>query len=205
MRSSRPSASVRSSLPFSNARRVNSPGSAGTHIFERRRARANSAASTGAPTMDVKFGDVLAGRAGRIRETTAPPHRRSAAGWHRAAAAASPFAAAAFCRPARSAPVRPAARDTRTMAIALGGRPDDSAKMVWSRGCIAYLFRSALKGNAISIGGELAPRLSRPQYGPTCCSRIPQQLPMLHADTARSLTAVRRLHDNSIYIQSLSG
>ena len=28
---------------------------------------------------------------------------------------------------------------TRTMAMALGGRPVDSAKMVWSRGCIAYL------------------------------------------------------------------
>jgi hypothetical protein len=29
--------------------------------------------------------------------------------------------------------------DTRTMEIALGGRPDDSAKMVCSRGCIPYL------------------------------------------------------------------
>src|SRR6202047_4809866 len=31
------------------------------------------------------------------------------------------------------------------MAIALGGRPDDSAKMVCSRGCIAYLSPSPLK------------------------------------------------------------
>ena len=37
------------------------------------------------------------------------------------------------------------------MAIALGGRPDDSAKMVWSRGCIAYLCKRPRKGNAISI------------------------------------------------------
>jgi hypothetical protein len=37
------------------------------------------------------------------------------------------------------------------MAIALGGRPDDSAKMVWSRGCIAYLCRRPWKGNAISV------------------------------------------------------
>jgi hypothetical protein len=37
------------------------------------------------------------------------------------------------------------------MAIALGGRPDDNAKMVWSRGCIAYLFKRLWKGNAISI------------------------------------------------------
>jgi hypothetical protein len=36
------------------------------------------------------------------------------------------------------------------MAIALGGRPDDKAKMVCSRGCIAYLFKSPWKGNAIS-------------------------------------------------------
>src|SRR5712691_10706030 len=35
--------------------------------------------------------------------------------------------------------------DTRTMEMALGGRPDDSAKMVCSRGCIAYLFQSPLK------------------------------------------------------------
>jgi hypothetical protein len=35
--------------------------------------------------------------------------------------------------------------DTRTMEIALGGRPDDSAKMVCSRGCIAYLSPSPLK------------------------------------------------------------
>ncbi|MES5484411.1 hypothetical protein QMZ05_16780 [Bradyrhizobium sp. INPA03-11B] len=28
------------------------------------------------------------------------------------------------------------------MAIALGGRPEDKAKMVWSRGCIVYFFPS---------------------------------------------------------------
>jgi hypothetical protein len=32
--------------------------------------------------------------------------------------------------------------ETRTMAMALGGRPDDNAKMVCSRGCIAYLSSS---------------------------------------------------------------
>ncbi|WP_249137356.1 hypothetical protein [Bradyrhizobium tropiciagri] len=32
--------------------------------------------------------------------------------------------------------------DSLTMAIALGGRPEDNAKMVWSRGCIAYFFPS---------------------------------------------------------------
>src|SRR5260370_40609206 len=35
--------------------------------------------------------------------------------------------------------------DTRTMEIALGGRPDDSAKIVCSRGCIVYLAPSPLK------------------------------------------------------------
>jgi hypothetical protein len=35
--------------------------------------------------------------------------------------------------------------DNRTMAMALGGRPDDSAKIVCSRGCIAYLSPSPLK------------------------------------------------------------
>ncbi|WP_283806272.1 MULTISPECIES: hypothetical protein [Bradyrhizobium] len=32
--------------------------------------------------------------------------------------------------------------DSLTMAIALGGRPEDKAKIVWSRGCIAYFFPS---------------------------------------------------------------
>jgi hypothetical protein len=34
------------------------------------------------------------------------------------------------------------------MAIALGGRPEESAKMVWSRGCIAYLLANGREGNA---------------------------------------------------------
>ena len=40
---------------------------------------------------------------------------------------ASAFSAAAACGP-----------DTRTIAIALGERPDERAKMVWSRRCMAY-------------------------------------------------------------------
>jgi hypothetical protein len=52
--------------------------------------------------------------------------------------------------PARAVKTAPApGPDTRTMAIALGGRPEDKAKMVWSRGCMAYLFPSKGKGNAI--------------------------------------------------------
>ncbi|WP_461335513.1 hypothetical protein [Bradyrhizobium embrapense] len=51
--------------------------------------------------------------------------------------------------------------DSLTMAIALGGRPEDNAKMVWSRGCIAYFFQQISKGNAASIS-----------YAPTalCCN-----------------------------------
>ncbi|WP_229190438.1 hypothetical protein [Bradyrhizobium brasilense] len=41
--------------------------------------------------------------------------------------------------------------DNLTMAIALGGRPEDNAKIVWSRGCIAYFFQQIGKGNAASI------------------------------------------------------
>ena len=92
--------------------------------------------------MDVKFGDVFAGRAGRSRK---PEHDRivdrlpvgvakQRAGGHRGAGSlpASAVSTGPACGP-----------ETRTMAIALGGRPDDSAKMVWSRGCMAYLFPSA--------------------------------------------------------------
>lgn len=41
--------------------------------------------------------------------------------------------------------------DSLTMAIALGGRPEDKAKMVWSRGCIAYFFQQIVKGNPASL------------------------------------------------------
>ncbi|MGN8546147.1 hypothetical protein ACQPTN_15270 [Bradyrhizobium sp. 13971] len=41
--------------------------------------------------------------------------------------------------------------DSLMMAIALGGRPEDNAKMVWSRGCIAYFFQQIGKGNAAPI------------------------------------------------------
>ncbi|WP_454623738.1 hypothetical protein [Bradyrhizobium cenepequi] len=34
------------------------------------------------------------------------------------------------------------------MAIAVGGRPEESAKMVWSCGCIAYLLANRAEGNA---------------------------------------------------------
>jgi hypothetical protein len=43
------------------------------------------------------------------------------------------------------------------MAIALGGRPDDSAKMVWSRGCIAYLLANRPEGN-VKFDGQIASR-----------------------------------------------
>jgi hypothetical protein len=42
------------------------------------------------------------------------------------------------------------------MAIALGGRPEDNAKMVWSRGCIAYFFQQIGKGNAASISRAIS-------------------------------------------------
>jgi len=46
--------------------------------------------------------------------------------------------------------------DTRTIEIALGGRPDDTAKMVWSRGCIAYLLQGPLaKPTKICAGAGL--------------------------------------------------
>jgi len=46
--------------------------------------------------------------------------------------------------------------DNLTMAIALGGRPEDKAKMVWSRGCIAYFFPSK--------SAKAMPLLSRTRY-----------------------------------------
>ncbi|WP_225642608.1 hypothetical protein [Bradyrhizobium australafricanum] len=45
--------------------------------------------------------------------------------------------------------------DSLTTAIALGGRPEDNAKIVWSRGCIAYFFQQIGKGNAASISHSI--------------------------------------------------
>ncbi|WP_431017621.1 hypothetical protein [Bradyrhizobium pachyrhizi] len=59
--------------------------------------------------------------------------------------------------------------DSLTMAIALGGRPEDNAKMVWSRGCIAYFFQQIGKGNAAPIArpieqnAAMQHRLTSPQ------------------------------------------
>src|SRR5258708_36266001 len=43
--------------------------------------------------------------------------------------------------------------ETLTMEIALGGRPDDSAKMVWSRGCIAYLSFAPVQSTLLPTAG----------------------------------------------------
>ncbi|WLA53103.1 MULTISPECIES: hypothetical protein [Bradyrhizobium] len=53
--------------------------------------------------------------------------------------------------------------DSLMMAIALGGRPEDNAKMVWSRGCIAYLFQQIGKGNAAPISHPI-PRNAATQH-----------------------------------------
>src|SRR5260370_30378927 len=57
------------------------------------------------------------------------------------------------------------------MAIALGARRDDSAKMVWSRGCIAYLFPGLWKNNAILCCTRYRNMLHRNIGGPLQHSR----------------------------------
>ena len=79
--------------------------------------------------MDVKFRDVFAGRAGRTRK---PQHHRIID----RPLADIPKQRAVAIRgdgnlPARAVTIFPACGpETRTKAIALGGRPDDNAKMV---------------------------------------------------------------------------
>ena len=65
-----------------------------------------------------------------VPQKKAPAPGRSAARPRPATAPVSPFAASAFFRRGMSAPTGPAVPETRTMAIAVGGRPDESAKMV---------------------------------------------------------------------------
>ena len=92
--------------------------------------------------MNMKFGDIFPGGAARARK---PEHhgvvdRLPAASRSRALVASLGDGS----RPASDFSARPASGpDTRTIAIAVGGRPEDRAKMVCSRGCIAYLCRSA--------------------------------------------------------------
>ena len=130
IRSSRPSASVRSSLPFSKPRRVNSPSSAG-RTFSNVASAAKKAASTARPPWIWN-------------SATSSPVAEAGPGNHKTTASSmgSPDASAEqrACRQARggkrfSSQGRPQAPpasgpDTRTMAIAVGGRPEDRAKMV---------------------------------------------------------------------------
>jgi hypothetical protein len=51
--------------------------------------------------------------------------------------------------------------DIRTIAIALGTRPDDRAKMVCSRGCIAYLPSTFQTGKAIPDRERAATRAAQ--------------------------------------------
>ncbi len=55
--------------------------------------------------------------------------------------------------------------DTRTIEIAVGGRPEDRAKIVWSRGCMAYL--SAQRGgcNGIFVQTPLSANNTNPDTG----------------------------------------
>ena len=149
MRSSRPSASVRSSLPFSKARRVNSPGSAG-RTFSNPASAANNAASTARPpwTWNSATSSPVALAGPGNHNTTASSIGR----WPTSLSSARVAIRGDGIFPTSAVTTFPACGpETRTMAIALGGRPDDSAKMVWSRGCIAYLCKRPWKGNAISI------------------------------------------------------
>ena len=88
--------------------------------------------------MDLQLGDVLAGLA---RRPGKPQHQRlvdrlpggiAQQRARRLRGSGSLPASASAHRPARGP-------DMRTTAIALGGRPEERAKMVWSRGCMAYL------------------------------------------------------------------
>ena len=111
------------------------------HILECRE-RGEQRGQHRAAAVDLQFGDVLAGRAGRPRK---PEHHRLVDRLPLGVAQQRPRRHPRrrhFAGQRRQRRLRPADPETRTTAIALGGRPDDSAKMVWSRGCIAYLCRS---------------------------------------------------------------
>src|SRR5262252_4035594 len=129
MRSARASTRVRSSRPFSNARRVNSPASAGRQPGTRASA-ASTAAITALPPCSCS-------------SAVSSPVSLRGAGNHSASPSSIISPLAGSCRRASAAwrgggifPINacraaPACGpDTRTTAIAAGGRPDDSAKMV---------------------------------------------------------------------------
>ncbi len=112
-------------------------GLGGAHILERRQ-RGEQRGQHRAAAMDVEFGDVFAGGAGGARK---PEH-------HGIVDRPLAWSGQQGPRGHRGVGILPASAEstgpacgpeTRTMAMALGARPLDSAKMVWSRGCMPYL------------------------------------------------------------------
>ena len=129
-RSASPSASVRSMRPFSKARRVNSPGSAARSPSMPAK-RVEHRIDHRAAAMALEFHDILAGRAGRaveaqdqrlVEQLAVAGSRSVAQRRRRGGSGRSPASArAAACA---SGPL------IRMTAIAAGGRPLDSAKIV---------------------------------------------------------------------------
>ena len=128
-RSARPSTAVRSSLPFSKARRVNSPASAGLRPSMPRK-RAQHRGDHRAAAMQLQLGHVLAGLAMGRRK---PQDERLvddlmggriADAGERGFSRLGDFAGRIFsASPARGP-------EMRTTAIAAGPRPEERAKMV---------------------------------------------------------------------------
>ncbi len=127
-RSARPSTAVRSSLPFSKARRVNSPASAGRRPSMRASAASvaattarppcNCSSATSSPVSLCGAGNHSASASSMI--SLSPPRMRASAAWRGAGILPDRIFSAA---PAREP-------EMRTTAIAAGPRPEERAKMV---------------------------------------------------------------------------
>ncbi len=144
-RSARPSTAVRSSLPFSKARRVNSPASAGRKPSMRDK-RGERRGDHRAAAVQLQLGDVLAGlarrrgkpqRQGLVDRLLVRGSRRRA----KAALRGSGIlpASALSASPARGP-------EMRTTAMAAGGRPEERAKMVGRSGIAAQVSAAGRAG-----------------------------------------------------------
>ena len=108
LRSATASARVRSKRPFSTARRLNSPGSAGRR--PNRQKRPEQGLAHRPPAMDMEFGHILAGETVRGRETRAAGPGPSASPCQESRRRLA-WRGGGFRRPRLPAPARPRARN----------------------------------------------------------------------------------------------
>ncbi len=168
IRSARPSTPVKSSLPFSKARRANSPGSASLQPSILPTAAKHTGHHRPA-AVHLQLGHVLAGLALGRRGTTAPaPVQHLAAAADARRCGTRPSAASASAPPSARCTTPAAGPDTRITATPARPCPLDSAKMVSPLPCCFTGVRSITESlPSFSPGARLSRMSGQPRWQPS--------------------------------------